>query len=66
MRVNGTGAAVLKALDGMRTIGEAAREAANGGTLLPEAEVACFVAQAGMMGFLARPYCATLYENFKG
>ncbi len=64
--VNGAGSAVLKALDGRRTIKEAARAAAKGGNPLPEAEVACFVAQVGMMGFLAKPYYATLYESIEG
>ena len=60
--VNAPGGRILKALDGNRTVSEVARTAGDG-SAHAEAMVAYFIAQVGMMGFLARPYYATLYEN---
>jgi len=61
--VNPTGARILDHLDGEHGVEAIARLAAGGTAGPSPAAVACFVAQLGMMGFLAEPYYAVVFER---
>lgn len=66
--INRPGGIVIGQLDGRHTVGQIARELTSALALDTqdrlEAPVAHFVAQLGMLGFLAEPFYATIYyEN---
>ena len=65
--VNQTGAAILKRLDGKHTIEEISEYIATMGncyrTEKMDANIACFVAQLGMLGFLTAPYYTQIIER---